>query len=52
MFLEKALVVFPEFKANSKRTFYRLVQDILGFRQTERIACSILFIKKFISARA
>lgn len=50
MFLEKALVMFPDFKANSQRTFYRLLQDILGFRQTERIACCILFFKKFISS--
>lgn len=52
MFLEESLVMFPEFKANSQRRFYRLLQDILGFRQTERIACTILFVKKFISARA
>ncbi|MGH1392433.1 MAG: glycosyltransferase family 2 protein [Trichormus sp.] len=50
MFLEKALVMFPDFKANSQRAFYRLLQDILGFRQTERIACCILFLKKFISS--
>ncbi|WP_066382735.1 MULTISPECIES: glycosyltransferase [unclassified Anabaena] len=50
MFLDEALVMFPDFKANSKRIFYRLVQDILGFRQTERIACSILFAKKFVTA--
>ncbi|AFY47978.1 glycosyl transferase [Nostoc sp. PCC 7524] len=50
MFLEEALVMFPDFKANSKRKFYRLVQDILGFRQTERVACSILFVKKFVNS--
>ncbi|MGM3307852.1 glycosyltransferase family 2 protein [Anabaena sp. WFMT] len=49
MFLEEAFVMFPEFKANSKRKFYRLVQNIVGFRQTERIACGILFFKKFVT---
>lgn len=50
MFLEQTLVIFPEFKAHSKRIFYRLIQDILGFRQAERIACSILLLKKFITS--
>jgi glycosyltransferase involved in cell wall biosynthesis len=50
MFLEKALVIFPEFKANSKRTVYRLMQDIIGFRQTERIACSVLLVKKLVNS--
>jgi glycosyltransferase involved in cell wall biosynthesis len=51
MFLEATLVMFPDFKANSKRTFYRLLQDIFGFRQAERIACSILFAQKLLISR-
>ncbi|MEA5502348.1 glycosyltransferase [Halotia wernerae UHCC 0503] len=47
-FLEETLALFPEFKANSKRPVYKIVQDILGFRQTERIACQILLVKLFI----
>ncbi|WGV25758.1 glycosyltransferase family 2 protein [Halotia branconii] len=47
-FLEETLALFPEFKANSKRPVYKLVQDILGFRRAERIACQILLVKRFI----
>ncbi|MBH8555244.1 glycosyltransferase [Nostocaceae cyanobacterium CENA357] len=47
-FLEETLALFPDFKANSKRPVYKIVQDLLGFRQTERIACQILLMKQFI----
>jgi glycosyltransferase involved in cell wall biosynthesis len=50
MFLEETLVMFPKFKANSKRISYRLAQGILGFRQAERITCGILFVKKFLNS--
>jgi len=48
VFLEKALVLFPDFQSHSKRAIYRFVQNVLGFRQTERIACQILFVKKWM----
>jgi glycosyltransferase involved in cell wall biosynthesis len=47
-FLDIALNVFPEFQGNSKRAIYKLVQNILGFRRTEKIACYALFVKKFV----
>ncbi|MBI1242861.1 glycosyltransferase [Umezakia ovalisporum] len=50
IFLEEALIRFPEFKLNSKRGIYKLVQNIFGFRQTERIACRFLFLKKFVTS--
>ncbi|MCF4965834.1 glycosyltransferase [Nostoc sp. CMAA1605] len=50
-FLEATLVMFPEFRANSKRKFYRILQNSFGFRQAERIACGILFAQKFVSSR-
>ncbi|WP_414541508.1 glycosyltransferase [Nostoc sp. CCY0012] len=49
-FLEEALNLFPEFKANSKRPVYKFVQNLFGFRQTERIACGVLFIKQFFTS--
>lgn len=50
IFLEEALALFPEFKTNSKRAAYKVVQNVLGFRQTERIACRALCVKKFINS--
>ncbi|MBE9034929.1 glycosyltransferase family 2 protein [aff. Roholtiella sp. LEGE 12411] len=50
IFLEEALVLFPEFKTNSKRAAYKVVQNILGFRQTERIACRALCVKKLVNS--
>ncbi|MBW4557396.1 MAG: glycosyltransferase [Trichormus sp. ATA11-4-KO1] len=50
IFLEEALMIFPDFQANSKKTIYKIVQNILGFRQTERIACCVLFMKKFVTS--
>ncbi|TVP59427.1 MAG: glycosyltransferase [Nodularia sp. (in: Bacteria)] len=50
IFLEEALALFPEFNGNSKRAVYKFVQKILGFRQTERIACRVLFVKKFVTS--
>lgn len=41
-FLEKALIIFPEFKANSSRAIYNLTQRICGFRKTENLACFVL----------
>jgi glycosyltransferase involved in cell wall biosynthesis len=48
--LEEALILFPDFKRNSQRPFYRLVQSICGFRLTERIACRILLVQKFFNS--
>ncbi|HIK03280.1 MAG TPA: glycosyltransferase [Trichormus sp. M33_DOE_039] len=50
MFLEATLVMFPEFRTNSKRKLYRVLQNMIGFRQAERIACGILFVKKFFNS--
>ncbi|YAF94118.1 MAG: glycosyltransferase [Nodularia sp. CChRGM 3473] len=50
IFLEEALMIFPDFQANSKKAIYKIVQNILGFRQTERIACCVLFMKKFVTS--
>ena len=50
IFLDEALALFPEFNGNSKRAIYNFVQNILGFRQTERIACRFLFVKNFITS--
>jgi glycosyltransferase involved in cell wall biosynthesis len=47
-FLEKALVLFPEFKVSNKSAIYKFLQNILGFRQTERIASRLLFVKKLM----
>lgn len=49
-FLEKTLLLFPEFKANSSRAVYNLTQNICGFRRTERLACFILLIAKRLSS--
>jgi glycosyltransferase involved in cell wall biosynthesis len=48
--LEKALTIFPDFKANSRRGVYKFAQNICGFRQTEKIACRILFVKRFVNS--
>ncbi|NJR73972.1 MAG: glycosyltransferase [Scytonema sp. CRU_2_7] len=45
-FLEKTLIVFPDFKRNTSRRFYLLVQSICGFRHAERIAYRIVLLKK------
>jgi glycosyltransferase involved in cell wall biosynthesis len=50
IFLEEALVRFPEFQVNSKRGIYKLAQNILGFRQTERLASCFLFVKRFVTS--
>lgn len=47
-YLEKALTIFPDFKPNSRRTVYKFAQNICGFRQTEKIACCILFVRRFV----
>ena len=47
-FLEKALTIFPDFKVNSSRPIYKFAQNICGFRQTEKIACRILFLRRFV----
>lgn len=44
--LEKALILFPEFKANSSRAIYNLTQRICGFRRTEKLACFVLLTAK------
>ncbi len=47
--MEKALILFPEFKAKSKNSGYKITQEILGFRKTERIASYILRVERFIN---
>jgi glycosyltransferase involved in cell wall biosynthesis len=49
-FLEKTLILSPDFKHNSKQTAYNFIQNILGFRCTERIFFMMLFIKKIINS--
>lgn len=49
-FLEKALTIFPDFKANSSRPIYKFAQNICGFRRTEKIACRFLFLKRFVNS--
>lgn len=48
--LEEALVIFPDFKRPTRRKSYLLVQSILGFRFTERIACRFVVVKKFVTS--
>ncbi|MEO1378410.1 MAG: glycosyltransferase [Cyanobacteria bacterium J06635_10] len=47
-FLDKSLALCPDFKHKSTRTIYNLVQDICGFRFSERFIHRILLIQKFI----
>jgi glycosyltransferase involved in cell wall biosynthesis len=49
-YLEKALITFPDFKVNSKKAVYKLVQNICGFRQAEKIACRIFFVKRVVNS--
>lgn len=49
-FLDEALVRFPDFNGTSKKAIYKFVQNIVGFRQAEFIACCYLFVKKFLSS--
>ncbi|PMB27329.1 glycosyl transferase family 2 [Fischerella thermalis CCMEE 5198] len=49
-FLEKTLVLSPDFKHNSQRTAYNLIQNVFGFRHTERIFFIMLFLKNIISS--
>ncbi|KOP24131.1 glycosyl transferase family 2 [Hapalosiphon sp. MRB220] len=49
-FLEKTLILSPNFKHQSKRITYNLIQNILGFRHTERIFFLLSSIKKRIKS--
>ncbi|AFZ04326.1 glycosyltransferase family 2 protein [Calothrix sp. PCC 6303] len=44
--LEQALLHFPKFKNKNKSLIYQILQNYLGFRQTERIACYVLLLNK------
>ncbi|MBW4633499.1 MAG: glycosyltransferase [Iphinoe sp. HA4291-MV1] len=44
--LEKTLIVFPDFKRNTTRPLYLIIQSICGFRHAERIACRIVLLRK------
>jgi glycosyltransferase involved in cell wall biosynthesis len=44
--LEKTLTVFPNFKRNTRRPLYHIIQSICGFRHTERIACRLVLLRK------
>ncbi len=48
LFLEKTLILSPDFKHKSKHITYNLIQNILGFRHTERIFLLLSSIKKLI----
>jgi glycosyltransferase involved in cell wall biosynthesis len=52
IFIEKAVEIFPDFKFDSKRPAYKLVQNIFGFRQTEELASRVLLVKKFVNSIA
>lgn len=49
-FLEETLIRFPEFDGDSEKFIYKFMQNIFGFRRTERIACYFLYIKKFVTS--
>jgi|GEM_PF-282383 glycosyltransferase involved in cell wall biosynthesis len=46
--LNKTLTLSPEFKLNSKRLAFNIVQYLWGFRQAEKIAFHIAHIKMFL----
>jgi glycosyltransferase involved in cell wall biosynthesis len=48
--LDTALTLYPDFQADSKRKIYQLTQKIFGFRQTERIACYLLLLRKLVNS--
>ncbi|TFI53612.1 glycosyltransferase [Mastigocladus laminosus UU774] len=49
-FLEKTLILSPDFKHKSKRIAYNLIQKILGFRHTERIFFLLSSLKKLLKS--
>ncbi len=50
-FMDKSLTLCPDFKHQTSRIIYRLVQDIFGFRFSEKIVHRILLAKAFIDAK-
>jgi glycosyltransferase involved in cell wall biosynthesis len=48
--LQQALVVFPDFKRNTGRPLYHILQSICGFRCAERIICRVLLVQKFLNS--
>lgn len=50
-FLDKFLALYPEFKHKSTNAIYNLVQDICGFRLTERLVNRILLLQAFLDAK-
>ncbi len=50
-FLNKSLALCPDFKHKSERKIYSLVQDILGFRFSEKIVHRILLLQAFLDAK-
>ena len=50
-FLNKSLALYPEFKHKSRKKIYHSVQNILGFRLTERLVNPILLLQKFFDSK-
>jgi glycosyltransferase involved in cell wall biosynthesis len=49
-YLEKALTTFPDFKVNNTKAVYKFAQNICGFRQAEKIACRIFFVRRIVNS--
>lgn len=49
--VDKSLSLCPDFKRKTHRRFYKLIQDILGFRLCERCVHRILLVKSFLDAK-
>ena len=49
--VDKSLTLYPEFKHKSRKKIYHLVQDICGFRLTERLVNPILLLQKFFNSK-
>ncbi|MGD1909709.1 MAG: glycosyltransferase family 2 protein [Rivularia sp. (in: cyanobacteria)] len=50
-FMDKSLALCPDFKNKSTKHIYNLVQDICGFRFTERFVHRILLLQQFFDDR-
>jgi glycosyltransferase involved in cell wall biosynthesis len=50
-FLDKSLALCPDFKHKSKKTIYNLVQDICGFRFSEKFVHRILLLQAFFDSK-
>ncbi len=50
-FLNKSLALYPNFKHKSSKKIYNFVQDICGFRLTERLVNRILLLQAFLHSK-